>query len=210
MEKMTLHRALVELKLIGTKIKKGIDTLTVVSAIQKDKKIGNIYTEEEFSTNAKADYQSVTDLITRRNKIKTLVVAKNAEVKVTINKVEMTIADAINFKAVIVLKQELLKKLKDQYQNIQAQLNRNNELIDAQALKLVETTMGANAGKKIDADSGTAQAIMKPYKENNSFKLVDPLELGKEIKKLEDEVLGFMAEVDAVLSEANAINFIEI
>jgi hypothetical protein len=48
-----------------------------------------------------------------------------------------------------------------------------------------------------------------PFLEANRFSLIDPIKVESEIAKLEKEVGDFEAELDAVLSEVNAITQIE-
>lgn len=208
-EKMTLHRALMELKLLGSKIKKGVDTLVVVGVQQKGKKVNSLYDLEEFNKQAKADYQSITDLITRREKIKAAIVQANSTIKVKIGEKEYTLADAINFKAVVVIKQELLGRLSQQFKLAAGDLNKKNEEIKAQAVRITEITLGKSVDKNNAKDTDVL-ATMDQFITNNNWSLVDPVGIEQTIKNLENEVLTFMADVDAVLSEANAINFIEL
>ena len=53
-------------------------------------------------------------------------------------------------------------------------------------------------------------SITEPYIEKNEFHLVDPLNLAKTIEDLSDEIEDFESNVDAALSEINALTFIEI
>jgi hypothetical protein len=62
----------------------------------------------------------------------------------------------------------------------------------------------------VKAGKDDVEAIRKPYIEANEFHLFDPLKVEETVEKLEKEVSEFEAEVDAVLSEANAVTFIEI
>ena len=92
---MSLHRALSELKTLDKRIHKQIDDSKFVGVKHKNKKVNLFQDEKEFIREAKADYQSIIDLITRKQKIKKAIVEANANTKVTVAGKEMTIADAI-------------------------------------------------------------------------------------------------------------------
>ncbi len=70
METMTIHRALAELKLIDSRIEKSINAIVCSGIYQKDKLVNNYYTKNDFKKDARSKHQSVTDLIDRKNKIK--------------------------------------------------------------------------------------------------------------------------------------------
>ena len=53
------------------------------------------------------------------------------------------------------------------------------------------------------------EAVSKPFMEQNQFELVDPLGIEALLNNMEDKIMAFETEVDAVLSEINATTFIE-
>lgn len=206
MEKVTIHRALSELKLIGSKIEKAIEGILPSGIVQANKLVNGVYQKEDFEKDVKAKYQSVTDLIDRRNRIKSAVVKANGVTPVIVAGQTMTIADAINLKAVIGFKKQLIERLKKQHNGAKANLEKNNAQIEANALKLAEVALGKQGIKIGDND---AQSVIEPYLKANKFDLVDPLGVEKVVEELEKKVGDFEAEVDAVLSEINAVTFIE-
>lgn len=206
MEKLTIHRALSELKLIGAKIEKSIEELIPSGILQAGKLVNGHYQKEDFEKTAKEKFQSVNALIERRNKIKSAVVKANGLTEVQVAGNTMTIADAINLKAVIGFKKQLIDRLRKQHNSAKANLEKNNAQVDANALKLAEVALGKQGIKIGDND---AQAVIEPYLKANKFELVNPLDAEKKIEELEKSVGDFEAEVDAVLSEINAVTFIE-
>lgn len=206
MEKVTIHRALSELKLINARIVKGIESVVPSGIQQKDKLVNNVYKLDDFEKSARENFQSVTDLIDRRTRIKSAVVLANGVTKVKIAGKEMTIADAINTKGILVLKKQLIENLRKKHNNAKATLEKNNASVDANALELAKVAVGKQ-GVKIGDDD--AQKVIGPYIENNKFSLIDPLDIEKKIADMEKEITDFEAEVDAVLSEINATTFIE-
>lgn len=206
MEKITIHRALSELKLIGSKIEKGIEEMIPSGHQQKDRLVNGVYERADFENNASAKYQSVIDLIDRRNKIKSAIVIANGITKVTIASKEMTIADAINLKAVIEFRKKLIESLKKKHNQQKAIVEKHNTQVDANALKLAEAALQKQNVKIGDDD---VQKVIAPFVEANKAVLVDPLKVETKVQELEKEVSDFEAEVDAVLSEINAVTFIE-
>ena|SRR5690348_11193788 len=206
MEKVTIHRALSELKLIGAKIEKGIEDILPSGIVQKDKLVNGVYQKEQFEKDAKEKFQSVTDLIDRRNRIKSAIVQANGVTKVKVAEKEMTIADAINLKAVIGFKKTLIATLKKKHNASKANLEKNNAQIEANALQLAQVALGKQGIKIGDND---AQAVIDPYLKANKWELVDPIGVEKKIEELEKQLGDFESEVDAVLSEINAVTLIE-
>ena len=129
-EKMTIHEALSELKVIGKRIDKEINGVVFVTANKhSNTKIGG-KTIEEFSDNIKSKYQKITDLIKRRTAIKKAVVKSNAVTDVTIGGETMTVAEAIEYKDVgIDFTENLLEKISTQRNLAMASLKNNEEVL---------------------------------------------------------------------------------
>ena len=206
MERVTIHRALSELKLIGARIQKGIDDLTPSGIVQKDKLVNGVYKRDDFEKKARESFQSTIDLIDRKNKIKSAIVKANGETKVTIAGVSMTIADAINFKTSIVHKKALIDSLRKKHNQSKSHLEKNNTTVESNALGLAQAALGK---KEVKIGDNDAQAVMEPYLKANIFELVDPIGVEDKIASMEKKISDFEAEVDAVLSEINAITIIE-
>lgn len=206
MEKMTIHRGLSELKTIKSRIEKGIKDLSVTNVVQKDKKINGIMTLEEFTKLANSGYDSISALIDRQAKIKKAIVDSNAKTQVEVAGKDMTVADAITAKGMIALRKAFLDKMEAQLREATAAINRNNEIVQANSLKILEATFGKDQTKvsKDDVDN-----VQKPYIANNEWSLVDPLGISEKITALAKEIGDFEADVDAALSESNAVSFIE-
>lgn len=205
--KMTIHRALSELKIIDSRIEKAIENTRPVGFIQKGKLVNGRYEEEAFKTDAKASIQSVTDLIERKQKIKSAIVKANNETEVAIGNKKMTIAEAINFKHVIASKKMFISDLVRKLDAVNTEIHYQNDKTESEAIRLAEAALKKDNVKIGDND---AVAITKPYIESREYKLVDPLGIEKLIVELQEEVNRFEVEVDATLSEANATTTIDI
>ena len=205
--KISLHRALAELKLIDSKIAKLVKEIDPVGAKQKGKLINRIYEEEAFSQNAQSKFQAINDLITQKVKIKSAVVEANAKTMVSVAGKEMSIADAITYKSIVGYKKTLIEDLKTKYAKTKTEIESKNLLVEQNLQKVLEATFGKDNIKTSKED---LEAVRKPFLESNEWLLVDPLKIEATIEKLEKEISEFESEVDAVLSEANAITLIEL
>ncbi|MES9681662.1 hypothetical protein ABWK22_01775 [Gottfriedia acidiceleris] len=205
--KLSLHRALAELKMLNKRINAAINGGKYVSYQIGEEKPKGFQSKEAFEKDAAADYQSVTDLIKRRNEIKSKLILANATTKVEIAGVQMTIAEAIDHKEFIEYKRSLLNELK-------RQLSLTNQMIEREKLD-----MEIRLDKRIESDLGSkdrknhvqeVEEITNNFKKRYNPSEIDPIGIREEIKKLETEIYEFELEVDAVLSEINAITMIEL
>lgn len=207
MSKMTIHRGLSELKLIDAKVTKLIENLQPTAIIQKGRKIGGHLDKEIFEANAKSTLDSIRDLLRRKSLIKTAIVKANTETQVTVAGVPMSVADAITHKEAVKLKKALVASLVSKSKATLSFLNKHNEEVEKKVQSNLEAMLGKDSTtvSKDDIDM-----IRKPFMEANEAHLVDPLNVDKLVETISSEVESFEAEVDAVLSESNAITYIEI
>ena len=206
---MTIHRALAELKLIDSKIEKAISVIEPTGVMQVNKLVNNFYKKEDFENDAKSKFQSVIDLIERKNKIKSAIVTTNGVTEVEISGIKMTIADAINFKSIIVFKKNLIATLIKKHNAIKSKFIIENEKIEKIALENAKIMIGKEGDNKVKPTDEDVKNIVEPFIKRNEFHLIDPLKVEELTEKLQKEVSDFEAEVDAVLSEVNAITIIE-
>ena len=74
----------------------------------------------------------------------------------------------------------------------------------------LEDYLTAILGNKDHAKKEEVELHTKSFMERNEYVLIDPLHLDKRIEEWEERISSFKAEVDAVLSESNAITKITI
>lgn len=202
----SIHRALSELKTLDSRIVKTIEGFEPVGYKQVGKPVNGLYTEENFVADAKSKFDSINDLITRKERIKSAITKANNTVTVTIGGKQMTVADAINYKTILSTKKLLLDNLKRKNtKNIQIVERRLIE-VEAKALNIASSALQKDNVKIGDND---VLNVTEPYIKNNKYDSVDPLDINKLIEKMEIEIDSFESEVDAVLSEVNAITMIE-
>lgn len=204
--KISVARALTELKTINNRIEKKIDETIFIAGVKKtSKKIKNVYTRDEFIELAKSNYQSIKDLIKRRKDIKSSIVESNANTIVEIAGVKMSVADAIERKNSIELDKMLLAEMTRDYNSIVSQVQAQNEDVEMRLDSLLNSSIGSD--KK---DLSGMEGFAKAYRESNEYEIINPLNLEDEIKKLSKQIEDFESEVDAVLTESNVMTKIEI
>lgn len=209
-EKMTVHRALAELKIIDARIEKAIiDTTFCVANKHSNSKIQGV-SIKEFEQKIHGDYNKAIDLIRRRNAIKRAVVLSNAVTNVEIGGEKYTVAEAIEMKNHgIVFKETLLEQLEQQYNQTQAELlEKNGAELEKRAEQYI---IGMYGNKELaTVKNEEAEKAMKEYIVNNTYDFIDPLKVTEKIDKLEKEISDFKANVDAALSTSNAITEITV
>lgn len=206
--KISITRALAELKLLADRITKETGRLIVVDLYQKrsSKLLNSQKTQAEFESEAKSSLQSIQDLIARRRKIKEAIIASNSTKKVTISGVEYTVASAIDRKNAIDFERGLLERIKRNVTDAKKAVETSRPQLEAQVNKMLETNLGTD-GKK---DAGLYETIAKPFIEQNEMLMFDPAKAEALYVKMEKEIEEFLSEVDFVLSESNSTVEIEV
>ena len=212
-ETMTVHKALAELKVIDNRISKAIADGTYVIANKHSNEKIKGKTINDFKEHIKACHNKVTDLINRRNAIKRAVVLSNACTKITVGNNEYTVAEAIEMKNHgMEFKTHYLRTIANQNYDAQSEINRNSgEAIEKRAEQYVLSVIQAQPkDSKMSVDSDAMKSLRKTYIENNTYDLIDPLDVNKILEDMTKEIEEFNVEVDAALSVSNAVTCIEI
>ncbi len=199
MEKMTITRSLVKLKLIDKRINKEIRNSCFITS-----KIGQEI--KNTSCNAEADLQSVNDLIKHRSDIKAAIMKSNSTTIVKINADEMTVAEAIEKKSSIEYLDTLLDELREQRFDTTNAIERTNGISQDRLDRILESTFG----KELKARPTEITEVSETFWKANKAKVHDTIQIDKKIEELDEYLDGFRAEVDLCLSESNAKTFIEI
>lgn len=208
MRTITVTEALSELKLYDSKIEKAINNAHLVGAAKKSSDKLGIVSREDFITRAKASYQSVTDLITNRNALKSAIVKSNAETMIIVNGKTMTRAEGIERKNSIEYEDMFLVAMKEQYAAITDVVNRENKKVDAKVDELIATLVGKDSTKHLSKED--QEAVEKPYRNKNEYEFVDPINLYEKIQQLEADIDGFKSNIDTALVISNATTTIEV
>lgn len=207
---MTVHEALSELKVLNQRIEKEMRrTKLVTTNKHANTKIEGIDIKT-YKESMKSSLQKIQDLIARRNAIKRAVTKSNANTNITLTKsngksITMTVAEAIEYKAVGINYITQLNNLAASQLNEATQIiKQNNMYIEERADKYVTDLYG-----KDSSNNDNAETARKAYIEASSFDLIDPNNIEELISSLEDEINFYKTKVDAALSTSNAITTIE-
>ena len=208
-EKMTVHKALAELKLLDDRIKKAISGGIYCAANKhSNEKIGGVAIDE-YKKQMQSGYDKAKDLINRRKAIKKAVVLSNATTKVSIAGVEYTVAEAIEMKNHgIEFDALLMLTMQKQYESSQKLINiENGKDLEARADQYVTAIYGQKEGR---TNTDDIEKVKKDFLTANQYELVDPLSVLEKIGDLEQKINEFMAEVDSALSVSNALTEITV
>ncbi len=206
-EKLTLTKALAELKLLGKRIDSKMKRLHPVAMKKGPMFQSYVKSQAEFERDTHAEWQSLFALMERRKKIKTALVVANATNVVDVDGERMTIADAIEKKSALDTERELVLQMRRKLVQMQDKVDAHNDSVAEKLSKLLEA---AYAKKDSQLAKDDYDRIAKPFNEANQAKLVDPLNLKKQLDAMEEAYERFLSEVDVCLSVANATTFIEL
>lgn len=208
---MTVHEALSELKVLGSRIEKELaSNAYILCNKHANTKIDGV-TIADANEQMKASLQRVTDLINRRNAIKRAVTISNATTNVTLSKdngstITMTVAELIEYRNVgITYLEKLLNTLSTQYNAVISNVKRHNDSICSDADRYVTQLFGNKDGLSEDVIENTRKA----YIEANTYDTLDPNKVLAKISELQAELDFYNTKVDAALSTSNAITVIE-
>lgn len=206
--KISITRALAELKLLNDRIMKQTERLTLVDAYQRrsPRLLNSQKTQADFEKDAISDLSSITDLIARRRKIKEAIILSNAERKILIKGVEYTVAAAIDRKNAIEFEEALRDKIKRNVAEVRRAVETARPQLESQVNKMLETNLGTE--KKIDAS--LYDTIAKPFIEQNELVMFDPAKAEALSIQMEKDIEDFLTEVDFALSESNSTTEIEV
>lgn len=200
---ISINRALSELKLLNKKITDKTAKLQVAVGIQQK----TVIDKDVFLKSVAANIQQLRDFIQNRNKIKSAIVLSNAKTKVTIGDKTMTVAEAIERKTSIDLDKALNKKMREDYYNLESQIEQHNVNAKTQADKQCEAALGAQT----EGDKGAQyKTIFEAYYEANKAEVLAPEDIKAQIEKDQDTIDEFESEVDFILSESNTKTSINV
>jgi hypothetical protein len=210
---MSITQGLAELKLLDKRIVKLVGKsddrynneapcFAFVDLMTKTKPVDT----ERFKKEALANYQSLSDLIKRRDAIKRAIIMANSSTQVKIGTWTGSVAEAIEQKTSIKYRETLIKSMKRQVEEVMKRLQDEKSEIQGRLDRLLSSEMG----KDVKTNPDTVDALTRSFMENNKVQLIDPLDSSKLIATLEEEVEGFATNVDWVLSEINGKTMITV
>lgn len=203
--KMSVHRALGELKTYDDKISKAIHEKFIISNKKSNEKIGS-KSIVEYSNELKGNLKKVKDLIENRKRLKSAIVMSNANTNVTIGNNHYCIAEAIERKNFISTEEAILSEIKRQYTKEMGKLETENNLLPQKLETYLSSILGDKTQRKVEE----VEQYSKAFENKHMYELIDPNNISDYIKQLEESITQFKTEVDYILSESNATTFIEV
>lgn len=207
--KITINKALTDLKLLDKKIEKLECSIQCVGlkSNSSEKIEKSLKTVKDFQNSAIADYQKLIDLIARYNKLKNLITISNAITQVKIGKETMTVAEAINKKYTIGYEKNLLETLIRQYSEVKTLYE--NKMVKTND-RLDKEVVGVFGKEGKTTDTKNIEAFKTAFLNRNGYEIIDPLDIDKKIKEMTEKIDDFESNIDNALSVSNATTYIEI
>lgn len=208
-ENMTVHQALCELKTLDARISKGINSDKFVFGNKHSNTKVRGVEIEQIKAEIKSRYDSVTDLIRRRDAIKRALVLSNATTTVTIGGKQYTVAEAIEMKNHgMEYRAMLLKKLVSDTTEARTWAEKcNGDNLEARADEHIRNMFGQTDIKGATEDVKKAR---EEFIKQQTAEVVDPINAAKIIDELDKEINSFSVDVDSALSVSNAVTTIEV
>lgn len=203
--KMSIHRALSELKTYDARIQNGKQRTFVAANKKSNEKISGM-SVDEIKNLIKGNFDSIKALIENRKRIKAAISLSNAITKRAIGGIEYTIAEVIDRKNAIEYEETLLAELKNQFKVCNNKVENENVQMPGK----LETYLQSVLGEKDKRSLEDIQKYTKDFESRNMYELIDPCNISTYIETLEESILNFKNEVDYSLSESNAITTIEV
>jgi hypothetical protein len=208
-ETMNVHQALAELKMMDKRIEAATrEPEWVITNKHSNTKINGVDVEKHIE-DIKSKYQKVLDLIRRRDAIKRAVVNSNAVTKVTVAGKEYTVAEAIDRKNNgVEYQKKLVLRMNHDYVMAKSNADRaNGSDLERRADDHVRIMVGNS-----DMKGATAEAVRlrDEFIKAQTTDIIDPIDVLKEIEKLNEDINSFLMNVDAALSVSNALTVITV
>lgn len=215
-ERMLVCNALDERDFLRKKIISAINSTYFIACkrVKDDKVRTTGYTDPKtFENEAKASYQSITDMIDRYTRLDTAITLANAstEIKLSDDTV-MTRAAAISMRKALVgdtstdFTGRLISVLERQFASVSATANELNAKADRELEQYKDNmTSGDKAKELTPAVTQTLESLVA----DNRADIIDPIGVEKEIKKLEDKYETLKKELDSAIKVSNATTFVE-
>lgn len=210
--KMSITRALVELKNLDKKINQSITGavflgVTVGKDNNKKVHLPQGYDVKSCTEEIQGNFDKVTQLIKNRQQIKSAVVQSNATTTVTIAGKTLTVAEAIETKTSLPYKEKLLAALIQQVTSANNQINFLNNKLNEDIDKALSVVYGNEKGK---VEAEMYEQVAEPQRKQKEAALLDPYKIDQKIKALQDELQTIKSELDFILAESNAKTEIEV
>ena len=208
--KMSITRALAELKRIDDKLESSRNSTFVAVTLGRDsnKRSANAsHTLAELTSRIQSSVDTQKELFRKREVLKAAIVLSNASTKVNIAGRTITVAEAIELKRSVQLKEQLSFFIKSQIVATSKHVEELNLKLNTEIESNLTAIYGSDKNK-VDAQS--YDMVSKPKLAMREASLFDPMDVAKYVTELDEEISQINTELDFVLSESNARTEIEV
>ena len=220
MAEYSVHRLLSLKKSTEQRIRKLIQESKFISYRQGNKKTVGGVAVEEIEKEIQSSWQKIESLMSNFSKIKFALLTSNAGIskdtevkKVKVAGKDYTMAELIATSDELYgnsnhhgLYPQLLNIMKNQYATTTKTVDSQHDKIEQQLKDYLAKSVGND--KSVSADEIAQRS--KVFHQDGDYVLIDPLNIAKKIKILQDEIETFKQECDATLSEQNALTTVSI
>ena len=213
-ENMTVHQALVEVKMADKKINQMLSNANDFTLIgvntNPDSTKANVkgIDLDTFINNAKSSYQKIKDIFNRVDAIKAAISKSNAATMINVGGKTMSVAEAIyQMKYGIKNKKNLIANLQKQSSYVQIAFRTAEMSVEEKLEKSVVALFGKD---NIKANTDEVLDYKDKYKKKYMPVIVDPINIQDAINKLSEEIDQFEMNVDSAIQVSNATTMITI
>lgn len=215
MEKLLVTQALDERDLLKKRISDSIRRCSVVSTARpNDTKVATGVSVDDFSADVKSQYQSITDLIDRYERLDSAILLANATVMIEVAGKKMTRAAAINMRKNLVgtrsvsgtdFRGMLISKLSDDINDAKQVIAGTQAVADKQKDVMI-SNISSSEKKEM-----TAEALegIDTYCSNLVSTLVDPIDAEGKLVSLIEERDAFIKNIESAIKISNATTYVE-
>lgn len=203
-KKITLTRALAEVKLLDKKINSKTSKLRVVDVQEANETIDGL-PKGDYAKNVAFELQALNDLIIQKTKLKSKIMQANATTKLNIGDVEYTILEAIQMKTDINYNIAITKTINSQLSEVKSRVDYNNENLEDNIQQTINAKASSNSSSKTFASD-----IRESMEKIAKVSVGNGVEMLKVLEKRTDAEELFLHNVDFALSEINSTTFIEL
>jgi hypothetical protein len=213
-EKLLVCDALDERDFLRKKIITAIKTTKFVGSKRiKDAKVNGITVKEEFESEAKSNYQSITDLIDRYNRLDTAITQANAVTEIeTRSGKKMTRASAISLRKALFYSDSdsdftgsLIREMQLQLNNAVSSVANMNRKADTE-LESYKSSLTSKDSKSLTEDQID---MCEKLTADLHGELIDPLGIEKKIAELSESYNALKKELDSAIKVSNATTYVE-
>jgi len=209
-KEMTVTQALAELKMLGKRIDDAITGFNPVGvSVGNNNAVQGYKSNDEFKTSVQSKWDQINQLIRNRINLKAAVVHSNSRTEVVIGEEKMTVAAAIERKDSIEHEKALLLRMKQIFQLQSTVYEKNIQNLATKKEEIIKN-YSATAEKTDEVTKNLLNSQIALIESVHTPAFHDPLDIKKEIEKLEKKINDFETNVDYVLSVSNATTMIEI